>query len=93
MMIDDITYGFVTVAGFNETKVYGQKSPNDSRIFTRAIKSGGVKSPAICLNPDNTRPYVGNGLSVFVDVVGPKILRVLDSLQVGQEVNSLSAWP
>lgn len=89
MVMDNVTYGFVTVAGLNETKAYRQEFPSSPPVYIGAIKSSGVEPHSIWPSPDNTRLYIGNEHSDSVDVVDPRTLKVLCTLRVGQEGNSL----
>jgi YVTN family beta-propeller protein len=89
VVMDNVTYGFVTVAGLNETKAYRQESPSEPPVYIGAIKSSGVQPHPIWPSPDNTRLYIGNEHSDSVDVVDPRTLQVLCTLHVGQESQSL----
>lgn len=89
VVMDNVTYGFVTVAGLNETKAYRQELPSEPPVYIGAVKSSGVQPLPIWPSPDNTRLYIGNEHSDSVDVVDPRTLKVLSTLRVGQEGQSL----
>ena len=68
-IVNNITYGWVTVASTNETKVYRQDSPSEVPVLVTAIRMSGIAPHGIWLSPDNTRMYVVNEHSDTVDVI------------------------
>ncbi|KAK3669920.1 hypothetical protein LTR78_010171 [Recurvomyces mirabilis] len=88
-IINGTTYGFVTVAAVNATKVYRQDTPASSPVFITAIEASGVEPHGIWPSPDNTRMYVVNEHSDSVDVIDTSTLSVIDTLHVGQEGQAL----
>jgi len=89
VVTDNVTYGFVTVAGLNETKAYRQQFPGEPPEYIGSIKSSGVQPHPIWPSPDNTRLYILNEHSDSVDVCDPRTLQVICTLHVGQEGQSL----
>ncbi|KAK1808394.1 hypothetical protein LTR12_017243 [Friedmanniomyces endolithicus] len=88
-IINGTTYGFVTVAAVNATKVYRQDTPASSPVFITAIEASGIEPHGIWPSPDNTRMYVVNEHSDSVDVIDTSTLSVIDTLHVGQEGQAL----
>lgn len=88
-VVNNITYGFVTVAALNETKVYRQDAPSLAPIYVGAIQSSGIEPHGLWPSPDNTRMYIVNEHSDTVDVADTATLKVIDTLNVGQEGQAL----
>ena len=88
-VVNNVTYGFVTVAALNETKVYRQDAPSVAPVYVGAIKSSGIEPHGIWPSADNTRMYIVNEHSDSVDVVDTATMKVIHSLHVGQEGQSL----
>lgn len=88
-VVNNITYGFVTVAALNETKVYRQDAPSLAPVYVGAIKSSGIEPHGLWPSPDNTRMYIVNEHSDTVDVVDTATLKVIHSMNVGQEGQAL----
>lgn len=88
-IVNGTTYGFITVAATNETKVYRQECPDTAPVFVKAIKASGVEPHGIWGSPDNTRMYTVNEHSDTVDVIDTSSLTVIDTLKVGQEGQAL----
>ena len=88
-VVNNIAYGFVTVAALNETKVYRQDAPSLAPIYMGAIKSSGIEPHGLWPSPDNTRMYIVNEHSDTVDVVDTATLKVVHSMNVGQEGQAL----
>lgn len=87
--VNGTTFGFVTVAALNETKVYRQDSPSTAPVFVKAIRASGIEPHGIWGSPDNTRMYTVNEHSDTVDVIDTSTLNVIHSLKVGQEGQAL----
>jgi len=88
-IVDKTTYGFVTVAAINGTKVYRQDTPATSPLFIKTIPASGIEPHGIWPSPDNTRMYVVNEHSDTVDVIDTSTLSVIQTLPVGQEGQAL----
>lgn len=88
-IINDTTYGFVTVAAVNATKVYRQDTPASTPVFITAVPASGIEPHGLWPSPDNTRMYVVNEHSDTVDVIDTSTLSVVDTLPVGQEGQAL----
>ena len=88
-VLNNTTYGFVTVAALNETKVYRQDAPSLAPVYVGAIRSSGIEPHGIWPSPDNTRMYIVNEHSDTVDVADTATLKVLHTLNVGQEGQAL----
>lgn len=88
-VVNNATYGFVTVAALNETKVYRQDAPSLPPVYVGAVKSSGIEPHGIWPSPDNTRMYIVNEHSDTVDVVDTATLKVIHTLNVGQEGQAL----
>lgn len=88
-VINDTTFGFVTVAAVNATKVYRQDTPATSPVFVTAIPASGIEPHGLWPSADNTRMYVVNEHSDTVDVIDTSTLSVIDTLPVGQEGQAL----
>ncbi|KAJ4159569.1 uncharacterized protein LMH87_008467 [Akanthomyces muscarius] len=88
-VINGTTYGFVTVAATNETKMYVQLDANQAPKYVGSIKSSGVEPHGLWPSPDNSRMYILNEHSDTVDEVDltvypPTIVRTLNVGQEGQ---------
>jgi len=88
-IVSGTTYGFVTVAATNETKVYQQDSPSSVPIFVKSIKSSGIEPHGIWGSPDNTRMYAVNEHSDTMDTIDTSTMSIISSLPVGQESQAL----
>lgn len=88
-VLDNTTYGFVTVAAINGTKVYRQDTPATIPVFIKTIPASGIEPHGLWPSPDNTRMYVVNEHSDTVDVIDTSTLSVIDTLSVGQEGQAL----
>ncbi|KAF4622661.1 hypothetical protein G7Y89_g14366 [Cudoniella acicularis] len=84
-IINGTTYGFVTVAALNETKVYRQDTPSSIPVFVKSIPASGIEPHGIWVSPDNSRIYSVNEHSDTLDVVDASSLSVVSTLNVGQE--------
>ncbi|KAG9230613.1 nitrous oxide reductase [Amylocarpus encephaloides] len=87
--IKNITYGFLTVAATNETRVWRQERPSSIPVFVHSIPSSGVEPHGIWGSPDGTRMYIVNEHSDTLDVVDTSTMKVITSLVVGQESQAL----
>lgn len=88
-IVNNTTYGYVTVAAINATKVYKQDTPSTSPVFITAIPASGIEPHGLWPSPDNSRMYVVNEHSDTVDVIDTSTLSVIDTLSVGQEGQAL----
>jgi YVTN family beta-propeller protein len=84
-----ITHAFVTVAALNETKVYLQPSPHEPPTYLTSIRSTGIEPHGLWPNPANTRLYIANEHSDTVDIVNLHTLKVIDTLEIGQETQAV----
>jgi YVTN family beta-propeller protein len=88
--LNGTTYGFVTVAAENATKVYEQDDPEKMPVYVGEINSSGVQPHGLWPSPDNSRMYIVNEHSDTVDVVDlHDSFRVIEALNVGQEGQAL----
>jgi YVTN family beta-propeller protein len=83
------THVFVTVAALNETKVYLQPSPDKPPTYLTSIRSTGIEPHGLWANPSNTRLYIANEHSDTMDIVDLETLKVIDTLQIGQETQAV----
>ncbi|KAF2458993.1 nitrous oxide reductase [Lineolata rhizophorae] len=83
--VNGTTYGYVTVAATNETKVYTQPDPASPPDFLTSIRATGIEPHGLWPSADNTRMYIVNEHTDTVDVVDTASLSVVDTLDVGQE--------
>lgn len=88
-VLNGTTYGFVTVAATNETKMYAQPDANKAPVYVGAIRASGIEPHGLWPSPDNTRMYILNEHSDTVDEVDltvspPAIVRTLYAGQEGQ---------
>jgi YVTN family beta-propeller protein len=88
-IINGTNHAFVTIAALNETKVYQQPDPQKPPTYFTTIKSTGVEPHGLWPSADNTRMYIVNEHSDTMDVVDLSTLRVIDTLNVGQESQAL----
>ena len=89
-VINGTTYGFVTVAAENATKVYSQPDPEQPPTAVATIRMSGIEPHGLWPSPDNTRLYVVNEHSDTVDVIDlTDNFKILDTLNVGQEGQAL----
>lgn len=89
VILDGINHAFVTLGGLNETKVYRQQYACELPVYVGAVKSSGVQPHGIWPSPDNTRIYIVNEHSDTVDVIDTSTLKVIHTLEVGQEGQAL----
>lgn len=89
--INGTTYGFVSVAGADATKVYHQPDPEQPPTFVTTIRSSGIQPHGLWPSADNTRLYLVNEHSDTVDVVDltTPTFDILHTLDVGQEGQAL----
>ncbi|KAK5988621.1 hypothetical protein PT974_10107 [Cladobotryum mycophilum] len=88
-VLNGTTYGFVTVAATNETKMYAQPDASKMPVYVGTIPSSGVEPHGLWPSADNTRMYIVNEHSDTVDIVDltlnpPKVVKTLNVGQEGQ---------
>ncbi|KAB2570447.1 Nitrous oxide reductase [Lasiodiplodia theobromae] len=87
------TYGFVTVAARDATRVYVQPDPEAAPRWVRDVKSSGVEPHGLWPSADNARMYVVNEHSDTVDEIdltrGEDGFEVVRTVGVGQEGQAL----
>ncbi|KAH8883102.1 40-residue YVTN family beta-propeller repeat protein [Thozetella sp. PMI_491] len=88
-VVNGTTYGFVTVAALNLTKVYAQPDPEKAPVYVTSILASGIEPHGLWPSPDNTRMYIVNEHSDTVDFVDLSTMRVVDTVYVGQEGQAL----
>lgn len=88
-IVNGTTYGFVTVAATNETKVYSQNSPSEMPVFFTSIRASGIEPHGIWGSPDNTRMYWVNEHSDTMDIVDTSSMSIVASVPIGQESQAL----
>lgn len=88
-IINGTTYGLVTVAALNLTKVYTQPDSEAPPVYFTSIQSSGVEPHGLWPSPDNTRMYIVNEHSDTVDFVDLASLEVVKTIVVGQEGQAL----
>ncbi|KAG4429710.1 hypothetical protein IFR05_014807 [Cadophora sp. M221] len=88
-IINGTTFGFITVAASNETRVYQHDTPSSIPIFFKSIPAAGIEPHGICGSPDNRFMYWANEHSDTVDVVDLSTMSVVSTLTVGQESQAL----
>lgn len=87
--VNGTTYGFVTVAALNATKVYAQSDPELAPVYTTSIASSGIEPHGIWPSPDNTHMYIVNEHSDTADFVDLASMSVVKTVNVGQESQAL----
>ncbi|KAH7370152.1 nitrous oxide reductase [Rhexocercosporidium sp. MPI-PUGE-AT-0058] len=88
-IINGTTFGFITVAASNETRVYQQDTPSSNPIFVESIPASGIEPHGIWGSPDNRFMYWVNEHSDTVDVLDLRTMSVISTLPVGQESQAL----
>ena len=88
-IVNGTNYGFITVAALNQTKVYRQSSPSQTPVFVTAVQMSGIEAHGIWPSADNTRMYVVNEHSDTVDVIDTSTLKVIHTMNIGQEGQAL----
>ncbi|KAE8445518.1 hypothetical protein EG329_013281 [Mollisiaceae sp. DMI_Dod_QoI] len=88
-IVNGTTYGFVTVAATNETKVYRQDLPSSMPVFVTSIRASGIEPHGIWGSPDSTRMYWVNEHSDTMDVVDTSSMSIISSVPIGQESQAL----
>ncbi|KAL5323656.1 hypothetical protein ACEPPN_008196 [Leptodophora sp. 'Broadleaf-Isolate-01'] len=88
-IINETTFGFITVAASNETRVYRQDTPSSVLTFFKSIPASGTEPHGIWCSPDNKFMYWANEHSDTVDVVDLSTMSVVSTLSVGQESQAL----
>ncbi|KAK0106220.1 hypothetical protein ONS96_003863 [Cadophora gregata f. sp. sojae] len=88
-IMNGTTFGFITVAASNETKIYRQDTPSCVPVFVRSIPAAGIEPHGIWGSPDNKFMYWVNEHSDTVDVLDTSTMRVVSTLSVGQESQAL----
>lgn len=87
------TYGFVTVAARDATRVYAQPDAEAAPRWVRDVKSSGVEPHGLWPSADNARMYVVNEHSDTVDEIdltrGEDGFGVVRTVGVGQEGQAL----
>lgn len=87
------TYGFVTVAARDATRVYAQPDAEAAPRWVRDVQSSGVEPHGLWPSADNARMYVVNEHSDTVDEIdltrGEDGFRVVRTVGVGQEGQAL----
>ncbi|EKG22442.1 Nitrous oxide reductase [Macrophomina phaseolina MS6] len=90
-VINGSTYGFVTVAAEDSTKVYQQSDSEKPPTFITTIQSTGVQPHGLWPSADNTRLYIVNEHSDSVDVIDltSSEFEIVHTVDVGQEGQAL----
>lgn len=88
-IVNNITYGWVTVAALNSTKVYRQDTPSSVPVLVTNVRMSGIEPHGLWPSPDNTRMYVVNEHSDTVDVIDTATYKILHTMEVGQEGQAL----
>lgn len=88
-VLNGTTYGFVTVAALNLTRVYAQSDPEEAPVYVTSILASGIEPHGLWPSPDNTHMYIVNEHSDTVDFVDLSTMRVVETLTVGQEGQAL----
>jgi YVTN family beta-propeller protein len=76
---------FVTVAALNKTKVYLQPSLYEPSTYLTTIQATGIKPHGLWASPNNSHLYIANKHSNTVNIVDLQTLKVIDTLDIGQE--------
>ena len=89
-VVNGTTYGIVTVAAENATKVYSANDPESEPVFVRSIRMSGIEPHPGWPSPDNTRFYVANQHSDTMDVINlTDDFKIIDTFHIGQDTQSL----
>lgn len=88
-VVDGTTYGYITVAAMNMTRVYSQADPHTAPVHVKDIRMTGIQPHGMWPSADNTRMYVVNEHSDEVDVIDTRRMEIIDTFAVGQEGQAL----
>lgn len=89
VVVDGTTYGYITSAAMNMTKVYSQADASTPPVHVKDIRMTGIQPHGMWPSADNTRMYVVNEHSDEVDVIDTSRMEVIDTFAVGQEGQAL----
>lgn len=88
-VVNGTTYGFVTIAALNSTKVYAQPDLELPPVYITSIASSGIEPHGLWPSPDNTHMYIVNEHSDTADFVDLVSMKVVKTINVGQESQAL----
>jgi YVTN family beta-propeller protein len=93
VIVNGTTYGWVSVGSLNATRIYQQSAPHLAPVHIKDVRQSGVQPHGLWPSADNTRMYIINEHSDTVDVVDTSLMKVVDTIAVGQESQALIYVP